>query len=69
MRAASRVATYARELIRLSMMQSLARTVSEMQGTESIVPPLMGPAIPTFESQAVSRSGKSVLLSSPRPTR
>lgn len=61
-RIASRVISYARELISLSTMQHLNKTISQMQGTEHIVPPFEGMVIPPFESHQYRDNGKAVLL-------
>ncbi|RYP21148.1 hypothetical protein DL766_008002 [Monosporascus sp. MC13-8B] len=58
----ARVILYAQELIKLSTMQYLMETKSGIQGTETIVPPFMDPAIPPFESHRYPLSGKGVLL-------
>ncbi|RYP73510.1 hypothetical protein DL770_007760 [Monosporascus sp. CRB-9-2] len=58
----ARVILYARELIKLSTMQYLIKTKSSIQGTETIVPPFIDPAILPFESHQYPLSGKGVLL-------
>jgi hypothetical protein len=56
------VASYTLELIRLSTMQHLRKTVSNIRKTETIVPPFMEPDMPQFESHQYPLSGKAVLL-------
>jgi hypothetical protein len=60
---AARVASYARELIHLSTLQSLAKTIPDVQGTEDVTPPpVEGFSIPQFETHQYPIHGNAVLL-------
>jgi non-canonical (house-cleaning) NTP pyrophosphatase len=59
---ATSVVSYAQEVIKLSTMQYLRKTLCELKGTEAVVPPFMDPDIPRFESHRYPLHGTAVLL-------
>ncbi|KAI9786718.1 MAG: hypothetical protein M1816_007859 [Peltula sp. TS41687] len=61
-RVAANVASYSQELIKLATMHDLMKTISDIRGTETVVPPFMDLDVPQFESHRYPLDGKAALL-------